>query len=218
MKMEEVLEMLKEDYTLRASLRRKNLKVQEELEDEIDDLEQSLITSKIIPELEQFAKALINDLECEVYLVIKKDANGVVEVNDELSCTPVVSSKPQTKPQELQPTPLSTAPGAIPITQQNIQGRDLRITVKGKVFQEKNAIQTFIEALKFIGLDEVAKVGINCSGYNLVDTRQRLDGKRRWQQQEGDKWVYVYFSNVTKVIYLMQIADFLNVDIKIEAL
>ena len=87
MKMDKVLETLKEDYALRASLKRKHLKVQDELEDEIDDLEQSLITSKIIPELEQYAKTLLNDLECEVYIAIKKDTNGDVEVNDELSCT-----------------------------------------------------------------------------------------------------------------------------------
>jgi hypothetical protein len=107
------------------------------------------------------------------------------------------------------------------ITPQNIQdvkGRDIRITVNGKTFQEENAIQSFIEALKFIGLDEVAKVGIICAGYNLVDSRQRLDGGKRWQQQEGNKWVYVYFSNETKVNYLMQIADYLNLSIKIEAI
>ena len=110
---------------------------------------------------------------------------------------------------------------AIPITPQNTNdtnGRDLRITVNGKVFQERNAIQTFIEALKYIGLDEVAKVRIICKGYNLVDTRQRVDGGQKWQQQEGNKWVYVYFSNPTKAKYLFQIADFLKLNIKIEAI
>jgi len=220
MKMDKVLDTLKEDYALRASLKRKHLKVQDELEDEIDDLEQSLITSKIIPELEQYAKTLLSDLECEVYLAIKKDANGAVEVNDELSCTPTNFTKQSIQQQNPQPAPVQSPSGAIlitPLNIQEVQGRDMRIIVNGKVFQERNAIQTFIEALKFIGLDAVAKVGIMCSGYNLVDTRQRLDGGRRWQQQEGDKWVYVYFSNVTKVNYLMQIADFLKMAIKIEA-
>lgn len=221
MKMDKVLETLKEDYALRASLKRKHLKVQDELEDEIDDLEQSLITSKIIPELEQYAKTLLNDLECEVNLAIKKDTNGDVEVNDELSCTPTNFTKQPIQQLNLQPAPIQSPSGTILITPQNIQevqGRDMRITVNGKVVQERNAIQTFIEALKYIGLDEVAKVGIMCSGYNLVDTHQRLDGNRKWQQQEGDKWVYVYFSNITKVNYLMQIADFLKVDINIEAI
>lgn len=222
MKMDKVLETLKEDYALRASLKRKHLKVQDELEDEIDDLEQSLITSKIIPELEQYAKTLLNDLECELYLVVKKDASGNIEICDDSGCVmeqpaQIVPTK-QVTPKTIQTT---NSLGAILITSHNIQdvkGRDMRITVNGRVFQENNAIQTYIEALKFIGLDEVAKVGIVCAGYNLVDSRQRLDGGKRWQQQEGNKWVYVYFSNETKVNYLMQIADFLNLNIKIEAI
>lgn len=222
MKMDKVLETLKEDYVLRASLKRKHLKVQDELEDEIDDLEQSLITSMIIPELEQYARNLLKDLECEVYLVVKKDASGNIEICDDSGC--VMTQPIQNVPsQQVTSTTVQTTTslGAILITSQNIQdvkGRDMRITVNGRTFQENNAIQTFIEALKFIGLDEVAKVGIICAGYNLVDSRQRLDGGNRWQQQEGNKWVYVYFSNETKVNYLMQIADFLNLNIKIEAI
>ena len=94
---------------------------------------------------------------------------------------------------------------------------DLRITVDGVSFQEKNAIQTFISALLHIGLDNVAKVGIICSGYNLVDTRKRTDGTRKWQQQVDGKWIYIYFSNPTKCKYLFQIAEYLYKEIKIEA-
>lgn len=157
-----------------------------------------------------------------MYLAVKKDANGEVEVCDELNSgwgTSVQNTIIQKPTPQVQPP--SVPLGSILITPQNIsdmKGRDMRITVNGRVFQERNAIQTFIEALKFIGLDEVAKVGIMCSGYNLVDTRQRQDGGRRWQQREGSKWVYVYFSNETKANYLMQIADVLKVNIKIEAI
>jgi len=42
--------------------------------------------------------------------------------------------------------------------------------------------------------------------------------RKRRQQREGSKWVYVYFSNETKANYLMQIADALKVNIKIEAI
>lgn len=42
--------------------------------------------------------------------------------------------------------------------------------------------------------------------------------RKRWQQREGSKWVYVYFSNETKANYLMQIAEALKVNIKIEAI
>ena len=202
--MNKVLETLKEDYDLRASLKRQQLNVQDELEDEIEDLEQSLITSKIIPELEQYAKTLLRDLECEVYLAIKKDVNGDVEVADELSFIPTHTPQQKAKPITQPFTSSVTPSGVILITPQNTKEtmkRDLRITVSGKVFQEKNAIQTFIEALKYI-----------------VDTKERKDGGKRWQQQEGNKWVYVYFSNPTKAQYLFQIAEYLKLNIKIEAI
>jgi hypothetical protein len=132
----------------------------------------------------------------------------------------IEEGKPGQMPVEV-PTYDKNTLDAIPITPHNTndtKGRDLRITVNGKVFESKNAIQTFIEALKYIGLDEVAKVGIHCAGYNLVDTKERKDDGKRWQQQEGDKWVYVYFSNPTKALYLFQIAEYLKLNIKIEAI
>lgn len=35
--------------------------------------------------------------------------------------------------------------------------------------------------------------------------QQRLDCEKRWQQREGSKWVYVYFSNETKACYLCRL-------------
>ena len=49
--MDKKLETLKEDYILRAGLKRKKLKVHDELDAEINSLEQTLISSKIVPEL-----------------------------------------------------------------------------------------------------------------------------------------------------------------------
>lgn len=100
---------------------------------------------------------------------------------------------------------------------QDAESHNLRITIDGKVYQEKNAIRTFIRVLQHIGLEKVATVGIICSGYNLVDTRKRTEKNRRWQQQVDGKWVYVYFSNQTKCKYLFQIAESLQKKIRIEA-
>lgn len=219
--MDKILETLKEDYILRAGLKRKKLKVHDELDAEINSLEQTLISSKIIPELQQYAQSLLKDLECEVYLSVMKDMEGNIEITDENGNT--ISMQSQTS-SNLQPSSQNNAvpeSNAILITSSNIyevQGHDIRITIDGKIFHEKNAIQTFIKALEYIGLDKVASVGIICSGYNLVDTRQRTDGYMKWQQQIGDKWVYINYSNITKMKYLMQIADFLKLDIKIEAI
>lgn len=405
MKMDKVLETLKEDYALRASLKRKHLKVQDELEDEIEDLEQSLITSKIIPELEQYAKTLLNDLECEVYLAIKKDVNGVVEVYEEfclMSDANIMHTEPDAPIEECDCAaedpaqliwnyPVLTVPAKFHETQKSdrktflyklkvengddvkglhisdswscesavikrndrygifvckgmdpnyptpeywslpqpfifsdvriccesyvgdngfvavcrdgmwgavemsfdyrlqlvvpIQyrtwkevaievekllgqhlkaewlsfkkfqkcnngdpshnpkadltqstkinnaillnennkdiatGRDLRITFDdGTVFEGNNAKDTFVNALKKIGLDKIHPVGITCAGYNLVDTRKRTDKGREWQQKIGHFYVYIYFSNPTKVDFLQRIADYYHLNIKIEAI
>ena len=220
MTIDEAIKTLNEDYALRASLQRKKLKVQDELEDEIDDLEQSVITSKIIPELEAYAKKLLSDLQCEVLLAVKKDSRGDVEVCDELNYGNG-TLLPQSVKQATTPQPVQPISAPIHITTANVNDsmkHDLRITVNSVVFEERNAIQTFIKALEFIGLDRVASVGIMCAGYNLVDTRERKDGGKRWQQQVDNKWVYVYFSNPTKCNYLFEIAEKLKLNIGIEAI
>lgn len=109
---------------------------------------------------------------------------------------------------------------SILITDQNVnesEKHDLRITVDGVSFQENNAIQTFIKVLQHIGLENVAKVGIMCSGYNLVSSTKRTDGNRKWQQEVEGKWIYIYFSNPVKCRYLFRIAEYLHKEIKIEA-
>ena len=98
------------------------------------------------------------------------------------------------------------------------QSRDLRITFPdGTVYDGKNSKDTFINALKKIGLHRIPEVGIMCAGYNLVDTRQRTDGNRVWQEQVEGKWIYIYFSNPTKVDYLLRIAEFHKLNLTIEA-
>ena len=118
-------------------------------------------------------------------------------------------------------TPKRDNSNAILITPLNlldIQGREMRITIKGRVFQEKKSVLAFVKALEYIGLDAVASVGIDYSGYNLVDTQQRMDDGKKWQHQVGNKWIYVYMSNVEKSKCLMKIAEHLKINIKIEAI
>lgn len=220
MNIDEVLVALREDYALRASLKRKNLNVQEELEDEIENLEQSYITSKVMPELKAWAENALKDLECEVTLSVVKKVDGTICLSNDCPQPSDPASEKKTDVPHSQIITATDASQAILITENNIveaEGRDLRITIDGTVYQVKNSIQTFIAALKHIGLDRIPQVGITCSGYNLVDTRQRKDGTRKWQQEEDGKWIYIYFSNTTKVKYLFKIAEYLKETIRIEA-
>jgi len=195
----------------------------------VDELEESIIRDEILPSLINDVEPCLKPIQRDLALIVEYHPGDPIRIaiSRKTKISTIDDAKTLTTCSSTsvmnvaQPNMVVNTSDAILITSSNIQeaqSRDLRITVNGKVFQEKNAIQTFIEALKYIGLDEVSKVGIMCSGYNLVDTRQRIDGNRKWQQREGDKWIYIYFSNTTKVKFLMQIAETLKLDIKIEAL
>ena len=212
MTIEEVIETLKEDYALRASLKRKNLTVQDELEDEIDDLEQSLIASKIIPELEQYAKTLLQDLECEIGLAVTKDANGNVEVKDDVFYAP---STP-TQPIVVQPTPLP-APHE-PTKQVVNHTKGLKVTFRdGTVINESAAIETFKKALVKIGLDKVAATSIKHGDYGLISKNKRPPKPGCiWQHKIGDWYVYVNISNLQKKDDLKKLSDMFGLGLVIE--
>lgn len=195
----------------------------------VDELEENIIRDEILPSLVNHIEQRLKSIQRDLALIVEYQPGDPIRIAisrktristiDDAKTLTTCSSTPIKN--LVQPNSAISAPNTILITSSNIQdaqSRDMRITVNGKVIQEKNAIQTFIEALKYIGLDDVSKVGIMCSGYNLVDTRQRIDGNRKWQQREGDKWIYIYFSNPTKAKFLMKIAKKLKIDIKIEAL
>ena len=222
MTIEEVLTTLKEDYALRASMHRKNLRVQDELEDEIDDLEQSYISCHVMPKLEAYAKELLKDIECELLLAMKKDGHGEITVTDEYAGGGITPHMVAEETPAIEESSLSdTSSSAILLTRDNRQeaeGRHLRITFPdGVIYEGKNSKDTFINALKKIGLHHIPEVGIMCAGYNLVDSRQRNDGNRTWQEKVDDKWIYIYFSNPTKVDYLLRIAEFHKLNLTIEA-
>ena len=105
------------------------------------------------------------------------------------------------------------------------EGRKVRVTIKkdGKtfVFFGREFKQSFIDVLKFIGLEDVAKINIPANKgkkYNLVDTRKREDGHRKWQEQEGKFWIYIYTSNSVKSDQLLKIKKYHNLDMTIEAI
>lgn len=208
MDINEVIIMLKDDYALRNSLKRKNLSVHDELEDEIEDLEQSFISSHVIPKLEAYARELLEDLECETIITIKKDFNGNIEVCDEL-CYDGTPSKP-TMPNDTAIIPPDNKPYN-PNAELVVEFPD------GTIFDDDKAIWTFVDAIKKIGLENVAKVGIEIKGYNLVDKRQRTDKGRNWQKHVGSYYVYSYLSNGDKMKYLNRISTYHKLGLKIVA-
>ena len=83
-------------------------------------------------------------------------------------------------------------------------------------FHEENAVKTYIESLKHIGLIRVQSVGIMKNGYNLVsDVERPPEGGNRWQDYVDSKYIYTKLGNQEKKAYLYQIANELGINIKI---
>lgn len=220
MDISEVLKTLKEDYALRNSLRRKNLLVQEELEDEIDDLEQSYITTCIMPKLEAYAQELLKDLECETYLSVMKDVNGDIRVSNEydfdLSET-LASEEPDVSIDEDE---ISHEAEAEENTPHNTRVGSLGFSVRfkdGTIVQQRDAKDTLIESLRKIGFEKASAFkGRLFKGFPLVGKKKRTDGKHKWQEQVGDWFIYTNMANDTKIKMLQMISDELHLGLQIE--
>lgn len=218
MDINEVITMLKDDYALRNSLKRKNLIIQEELEDEIDDLEQSYITSHVIPKLEAYVKDLLKDLECEAYLSIQKDANGNVHVSDEYDFGDL---GPKYANEDAEPSDDTTVVDEPEDSTEKIsRAGSIGFSVKfqdGTVIRHREAKDTLIESLRKIGLERVSSFsGRMIKGYRLVDKKERTDGTSKWQEKVDDWYVYIKMSNEVKIKFLKMISDEFHLGLVIE--
>lgn len=234
MDIKEAIDTLREDYSLRDSLLRKNLKVHEELEDEIDDLEQAIITSRIIPELREYAQKLLADLRCDVYLSVVKSIGGNVTVSNEyiienpgqdvVEEPNVIESDDSDCSEEQSNCDRSNSQTeATVMTWQNAElalGKDLRVTfADGIIFEGKNAKKVYIDAMKKIGLDRIHDLNIRLINdrFNIIDTNKRTDNDKSWQDYVDGFWIYIYMSNEKKVRFLLEIKERLSIDMTIEA-
>jgi hypothetical protein len=87
----------------------------------------------------------------------------------------------------------------------------------GTVVWQQAAIDTFISALRKIGLERIPPVGIMHAGYNLVSKEARKPEPNRIWQHACDGWyVYTNISNATKIQHLKRISDFYNLSLIIE--
>ena len=195
MDINEVITALREDYNLRNSLERKNLSVHDELEDEIADLEQSYITSRVIPALEEYAKKLLKDLECEVLLYIFRGSDGFVQVSGEEFCFPNLLNDVVGIMPDGSKVFLNDGPEIEPL-KQRAGSIGFSVTFPdGTVIRHHEAKDTLIESLRKIGLERVSRFrGRLFKGYPLVGKIKRTDGTHRWQEKVGDWYIYVNIS------------------------
>ena len=97
--------------------------------------------------------------------------------------------------------------------------KGMRVTFPdGTVIWHRQAIDTFIDALRKIGLERIPPLGIeHGNGYNLVSRDKRPIVPGRIWQHECDGWyIYSNISNGTKADDLKRISDHYHLGLKIE--
>lgn len=95
----------------------------------------------------------------------------------------------------------------------------MRVTFPdGTVVWHRQAIDTFIDTLRRIGLERIPEVGIeHGGGYNLVSMDKRPPVPGRIWQHEADGWyIYSNISNSQKLQALKRISDYYHLGLKIE--
>ena len=83
-------------------------------------------------------------------------------------------------------------------------------------YEEKTAVETYIESLKHIGLSRVQSLGKMHGEYALVsNVEDPLNREKNLQHYVDGKYIYTKLSNRDKKVYLYEIAEELGISIKI---
>lgn len=213
---------LKELYTTLKSLRDMNLPVDDKLLKAADNLEEKIIKEEILPSLSQNIEPLLNEIQRDLVLVVEYHPGEPISVA--LSRKAKISDFTDAKPMTPVSTPVTSEKKPMPaephVSTKHIENptKGLRVTFPdGTVIWHKAAINTFVDALRKIGLGRIPQVGIEHGGYNLVskDKRPVVPG-RVWQHEVDGWYVYSNISNDTKADDLNRISNFFNLGLKVE--
>lgn len=91
----------------------------------------------------------------------------------------------------------------------------LRVTIRSKVIQEKNATETFLSAIRVMGPEQIASMGdIRIEGLPLVVASK--DYRMQMRRLDDGWFVCTHMPTKSKKAFLEKIAKQLNVKIKVE--
>lgn len=190
---------------------------------QVESLEEQIIKDEILPALSQDIAPRLNPIRRELVLVVEYHPDEPIrvalsrktkisEIIDAKTLTPR-SGKPVTSEAKLE---TSVPHEATKHVENPTKG--LQVTFPdGIVVWNKSAIDTFVNTLKKIGFERVAKVKCTHCDYNLVGRVKRPVVKGVVWQHECDGWfIYSNISNKQKIADLVRISEYYHLNLKIE--
>lgn len=208
-------------YKAMETLRKEGLPVHDDLEQKASELEEEIIKKEILPVLTKTIEPALKPVQRELVLVVdyvpgqplsvhlSRKRNFTAELDDakEIVLDPEVSHTNHEQPHsddKIQRGPT----------------RDLAVTFPdGTEIAEKTAVETFVKAVKKIGVAEVRKVveDHNLKFCKVPVISNRRDAKYGKSQKElGGGWLLItHSSNLTKKQFLDKVSDVLHLGLKV---
>ncbi len=211
-------------YSIIENSREVGVKLSKDVLQQVEELEEGIIKEEILPALGNDIAPRLEPIKRDLVLVVEyhpgepisvalSRKTKISEIMGAKTLTPRSSTlvKSEEEPTEVKPHE--------PTKHIENTTKGMRVTFPdGTVIWHRAAIDTFIDALRKIGLERIPALNIqHGNGYNLVSKEKRPTVPGRIWQHECDGWyIYSNISNGTKAEDLKRISDYYHLGLKIE--
>lgn len=209
-------------YKAMETLRKEGLSLNKDLERQVEELEENIIKDEILPALSSDIAPRLEPIKRDLVLVVEYHPGEPISValSRKAKISEIIDAKtltPRSSTPVTSEAPAPAIPPHEPSKQVKNPTKGLRVTFPdGTVIWHRQAIDTFIETLRKIGLSRIPQVGIMHSGYNLVTKDKRPPAPGHVWQHECDGWyIYSHLSNIAKIDDLKVISKFYHLNLKI---
>ena len=211
-------------YSIIENSREVGVKLSKDVLQQVEELEEGIIKEEILPALSNDIAPRLEPIKRDLVLVVEYHPGEPISValSRKTKISEIMGAKTLT-PRSSTPVKSEEEPTEVkphePTKHIENTTKGMRVTFPdGTVIWHRQAIDTFIDALRKIGLERIPAVGIeHGNGYNLVSRDKRPTVSGRIWQHECDGWyIYSNISNGTKVEDLKRISDHYHLRLKIE--
>ena len=225
MNTKEALEALQDLYDIIEKSKRRKLTLSEELIQETNDLEESIIRDEILPIIGQDIEPTLSQIKRDLVLVVEYHPGEPISValSRKMKINQITDAKTITPVQEKVGEPVVSMRKPLPKephepTKQVVNHtRGMRVQFPdGTVICQSTAIETLKVTLRRIGLQRVHELNIIHSGYNLVSKVKRPTDGVTWQHELDGWYIYSNTQNRVKMEDLRLISEKLHLGLKVD--
>ena len=211
-------------YSIIENSREVGVKLSKDVLQQVEELEEGIIKEEILPALGNDIAPRLEPIKRDLVLVVEYHPGEPISValSRKTKISEIMGAKTLT-PRSSTPVKSEEEPTEVkphePTKHIENTTKGMRVTFPdGTVIWHRQAIDTFIDALRKIGLELIPEVGIeHGNGYNLVSRDKRPTVPGRIWQHECDGWyIYSNISNGTKAEDLKRISDHYHLRLKID--